>query len=455
METLQMFDASGGMDWAESLQNALGKDGEVAEDADAVPPIAVPAASALEPGESEIPASQTSQPEDAKLEEIEIPPTQPSPHPTLPDPESPAPEVPLEKYLNGPYETSPEKPQGGENTRKDEEEEKPLAKGLPEESPEFPMVSRESQHAFKNSKGYVAKMDAANRGDGPPMKRPAAKSGAKAKAKAKAKRTKQDSLAQPVPPAREAGTEEIKPKNLNPDFEEAASDIIEVEDVEVKDVEVKVTKRKRKTGTQIKEAKDDNDEEKEPPNKTRRSTLSTGSTASAGPAAKAKARAKAKAKGKASPKKKVAKTVETPKGKKKDKKEKTEPENPDLPDDNPSEKRTFAGRRCPTSDVYAQRRFVALKTVFNRHIHDRIKSQPSNVEAWFFFPKKNVLNSKGILNPISFTLSFTCPVQIFWWNYAFKNIKPDKTTEQGYINKCVSLAALFLESKEVSTLSQL
>lgn len=206
METLQMFDASGGMDWAESLQNALGKDGEVAEDADAVPPIAVPAASALEPGESEIPASQTSQPEDAKPEEIEIPPTQPSPHPTLPDPESPAPEVPLEKYLNGPYDTSPEEPQGGENTRKDEEEEKPLAKGLPEESPEFPMVSRESQHAFKNSKGYVAKMDAANRGDGPPMKRPAAKSGAKAKAKAK--RTKQDSLAQPVPPAGEAGTED-------------------------------------------------------------------------------------------------------------------------------------------------------------------------------------------------------------------------------------------------------
>ena len=102
-----------------------------------------------------------------------------------------------------------------------------------------------------------------------------------------------------MPPSREDGTEELEPKNLNADFDDAASDIIEVD--------VTVDKGKGRT-KQNKETKDDNDEEKEPAKRPRRSTPSTRSTGSAGPEAKAKA----KAKDKAGPRK-VPKTAETPK----------------------------------------------------------------------------------------------------------------------------------------------
>ena len=358
VDTLVMPDE----DWVNNLAAALGKVG--AEHADAEP---------AEPGIApEVPASQ---PEPPMPEEVEdIPPTQP-------DPDSPPRYV-----LNGPYDTSPEEPEGGQDNGKETKEDKEVKKPeppvdvRPEDPPDFPMVSRESQQTFKNSKGQVEKMDAASRGD-EVRKRPAAN-----KAKAKAKRTKQDKLAKPVTPGREDG-EEVEPKNLNADFDAAASDIIEVEDEGTEE------KTKRTKTIKGKGRKDDNEKEQEPAKRPRRSTTSTRSTGSDLPEAKAKAEAKSRAR-------KVPKTAETPKDVEKKgskKKPAAAKDKSDLPDEVPSEKKTFAGRRCPTTDLYAKGRFIAMKTIYNRHILTRVKSMPSNVEAWCSW--KTFLTPQGISNP--------------------------------------------------------
>ena len=49
----------------------------------------------------------------------------------------------------------------------------------------------------------------------------------------------------------------------------------------------------------------------------------------------------------------------------------------------------------------------------------------------------------------------SCPVQILWWDFGFKNLKTVKATEEDYMNIARGLVKSFLECKEVSTLSHL
>ena len=135
-----------------------------------------------------------------------------------------------------------------------------------------------------------------------------------------------------------------------------------------------------------------------------------------------------------------------------------------LPSRGTGEQRvSFAGRYCPKGDQ-AKLRFQIMVATFKAEICPSISGNPSSVEVRC--PKKGwsvSLFAKGslflfvFLQLISVVLlsRYTChvshpnPVQLLWWNFAFKDVSsaPAPTTE-GYQKIASAKAIVFMESSD-------
>ena len=286
-------------------------------------------------------------------------------------------EVPKDTQMEVPKDSQVEVPKDSQvEVPKDSQVECPKKTETPEEnspesskSPQFPMVQREHQQAFKSGRNGVEQMDAAaakgggkckggKGGKGGGKKRPAA-----AKTHPKAKASKIDKLASPVIPIHDDAEDvdddiEISPKNLNQEFEEVADS-------------PQVTKPKAKAKGKAKaKAKAKAQAVKTPTPK------------------KTKSNSKVVKVGKLSP---AAKKLAMKKSEKKDK-----GESPNIPKAVvDSSKKTFAGRRPPKTSAPAILRFDCLRESFQSKILPRVLSSTSYLEVGC---SKHVLDySKKIL----------------------------------------------------------
>lgn len=251
-------------------------------------------------------------------------------------------------------------------TRKDEDVEDVESEAQAVEK--YPIMKREDQQAFKDSRGKVQKMDqpdAKANGKGtkpkqtqkpaPSRKRPAAST-------ERETRTKTPKLASPVVPVDDVPEEvqsscsEIPPLNLSPAFDAVADEETPKDSRKPRQKDTKKGKEKSPAKTPKAKAM------KKKGEKTPKTP-----------------KAKAKAKGK-----KPEKTPKTPKAKAKAKgkrSEKKDKKTEDSQEEQEGKKATFAGRRVPKTGE-AHNRFLALRTTLETKIQPHVVKQVSNAEVF-------------------------------------------------------------------------
>ena len=304
--------------------------------------------------------------------EVEIPPTQPimEEYPMVEIPVEDYPEIPATQPFNFENVEDAKESAGIPSPEvKETFPEVPATTEIPKapESPQYPMMTRESQQAFKDAKGRVQKMDGvsqvpeAEKGQGKKRSDPTAKGKAKAKAKVANKRIKTEpeaSMALPV------GIDDPR-RNLLGDFEEVIDSDVEVGSPSPKPKDLgKVPKGKAKASPKPKRA----------PKARASPKLKRAAKAKASPKLKRAAKAKASPQHKASSKGK-GKAKASPKGSKQDKVEKS--------GDGDEGKKTFARRNCPQK-LEARLRFEVLRDVFNNSILPQVAQEASYLEAEVF-----------------------------------------------------------------------